>query len=133
MATDEEVDMENKQIKGRFAMNLVPSCHDHVHVILFLMIELGSLYRLIHRPNLQIDEKRRLRMALDVAKGMNYLHTSNPTIVHRDLKSPNLLVDKNWVVKVGYLTISLFSGSFLIVFNIKCSLTEAGEKLNTVI
>ncbi|VAI57141.1 unnamed protein product [Triticum turgidum subsp. durum] len=34
------------------------------------------------------------------AKGMNYLHTSHPTIVHRDLKSPNLLVDKNWVVKV---------------------------------
>lgn len=34
------------------------------------------------------------------AKGMNYLHTSHPTIVHRDLKTPNLLVDKNWVVKV---------------------------------
>ncbi|XP_042411882.1 probable serine/threonine-protein kinase SIS8 [Zingiber officinale] len=60
----------------------------------------GSLYRLLHRPNTQLDEKRRLKMALDVAKGMNYLHTSHPTIVHRDLKSPNLLVDKNWVVKV---------------------------------
>ncbi|XP_008793254.2 probable serine/threonine-protein kinase SIS8 isoform X2 [Phoenix dactylifera] len=60
----------------------------------------GSLYRLLHRLNVQLDEKRRLKMALDVAKGMNYLHTSHPTIVHRDLKSPNLLVDKNWVVKV---------------------------------
>ncbi|GAV56948.1 Pkinase_Tyr domain-containing protein/EDR1 domain-containing protein [Cephalotus follicularis] len=60
----------------------------------------GSLYRLLHRPNSLLDEKRRMRMALDVAKGMNYLHTSHPTIVHRDLKSPNLLVDKNWVVKV---------------------------------
>ncbi|XP_072983153.1 probable serine/threonine-protein kinase SIS8 isoform X2 [Typha latifolia] len=60
----------------------------------------GSLYRLLHRPNVQLDEKRRLKMALDVAKGMNYLHTSHPTIVHRDLKTPNLLVDKNWVVKV---------------------------------
>ncbi|XP_042452182.1 probable serine/threonine-protein kinase SIS8 [Zingiber officinale] len=59
----------------------------------------GSLYRLLHRPNSQLDEKRRLKMALDVAKGMNYLHSSHPTIVHRDLKSPNLLVDKNWVVK----------------------------------
>ncbi|KAI9118291.1 hypothetical protein K1719_010623 [Acacia pycnantha] len=60
----------------------------------------GSLYRLLHRPNFRIEEKRRLRMAFDVAKGMNYLHTSHPPIVHRDLKSPNLLVDKNWVVKV---------------------------------
>ncbi|KAK4744239.1 hypothetical protein SAY87_010551 [Trapa incisa] len=61
----------------------------------------GSLYRIIHRPHCQIDEKRRIKMALDVARGMNCLHTSNPTIVHRDLKSPNLLVDKNWNVKVG--------------------------------
>ncbi|KAJ9676839.1 hypothetical protein PVL29_022042 [Vitis rotundifolia] len=60
----------------------------------------GSLYRLIHRPNNQLDERRRLRMALDAARGMNYLHNCTPVIVHRDLKSPNLLVDKNWVLKV---------------------------------
>ncbi|XP_010540027.1 PREDICTED: serine/threonine-protein kinase EDR1-like isoform X3 [Tarenaya hassleriana] len=60
----------------------------------------GSLYRLIHRPQNQLDERKRLRMALDAARGMNYLHSCNPVIVHRDLKSPNLLVDKNWVVKV---------------------------------
>lgn len=39
-------------------------------------------------------------LAVVQAKGMNCLHTSIPTIVHRDLKSPNLLVDKNWNVKV---------------------------------
>ncbi|CAL5431860.1 unnamed protein product [Camellia sinensis] len=60
----------------------------------------GSLYKLLHRSNNQLDEKKRMRMAVDVAKGMNYLHTSHPTIVHRDLKTPNLLVDKNWLVKV---------------------------------
>ncbi|XP_009769085.1 putative serine/threonine-protein kinase SIS8 isoform X2 [Nicotiana tabacum] len=60
----------------------------------------GSLYRLIHRSNNQLDERRRLRMALDAARGMNYLHNCTPMVVHRDLKSPNLLVDKNWVVKV---------------------------------
>ncbi|KAL9334894.1 hypothetical protein Peur_072075 [Populus x canadensis] len=60
----------------------------------------GSLYRLLHRPNNQLDDRRRLRMALDAARGMNYLHSCTPMIVHRDLKSPNLLVDKNWVVKV---------------------------------
>ncbi|PPD75518.1 hypothetical protein GOBAR_DD27561 [Gossypium barbadense] len=61
----------------------------------------GSLYKILHRPHPQIDEKRRIKMALDVARGMNCLHTSIPTIVHRDLKSPNLLVDKNWTVKVA--------------------------------
>lgn len=60
----------------------------------------GSLYRILHRPNCQIDEKQRIKMALDVARGMNCLHASTPTIVHRDLKSPNLLVDNNWNVKV---------------------------------
>ncbi|KAI5319155.1 hypothetical protein L3X38_038863 [Prunus dulcis] len=62
----------------------------------------GSLYRLLHKPGAMeaLDEKRRLNMAYDVAKGMNYLHRRNPPIVHRDLKSPNLLVDKKYTVKV---------------------------------
>ncbi|KAE9619615.1 putative protein kinase TKL-CTR1-DRK-2 family [Lupinus albus] len=62
----------------------------------------GSLYRLLHRPGAKeaLDERRRLCMAYDVAKGMNYLHKRNPPIVHRDLKSPNLLVDKKYTVKV---------------------------------
>ncbi|XP_020528185.1 serine/threonine-protein kinase CTR1 [Amborella trichopoda] len=62
----------------------------------------GSLYRLIHRTagNEILDKRRRLRMVLDVAKVINYLHCLNPPIVHWDLKSPNLLVDKNWAVKV---------------------------------
>ncbi|KAM7277959.1 hypothetical protein ACFE04_005093 [Oxalis oulophora] len=58
----------------------------------------GSLYQILHRPHCHIDDKRRIKMALDVARGMNCLHTSTPTIVHRDLKSPNLLVDQNWTV-----------------------------------
>ncbi|XP_002962883.2 probable serine/threonine-protein kinase SIS8 [Selaginella moellendorffii] len=60
----------------------------------------GSLFKLLHRPHNQLDRRRRLQMALDVAEGMNYLHSCKPVIVHRDLKSPNLLVDRNWVVKV---------------------------------
>jgi serine/threonine protein kinase len=37
---------------------------------------------------------------MDAAQGMNYLHTFNPPIIHRDLKSHNLLVDQNFNVKV---------------------------------
>ena len=36
------------------------------------------------------------------AKGINYLHCLKPPIVHWDLKSPNLLVDKNWTAKVEW-------------------------------
>jgi serine/threonine protein kinase len=53
------------------------------------------------RPPPPLDEKRRLLMALDVARGMHYLHACRPPIVHRDLKSPNLLVDKDFTVKAG--------------------------------
>jgi serine/threonine-protein kinase CTR1 len=62
----------------------------------------GSLYKLLQTPNAAVvlDETRRLHMAYDVAQGMNYLHQLKPPIVHRDLKSPNLLVDDLYTVKV---------------------------------
>lgn len=44
---------------------------------------------------------RRLYMALDAAKGMLYLHSQSPPVLHRDLKSANLMVDKHWNVKVA--------------------------------
>lgn len=34
----------------------------------------------------------RLRIALDIAKGLNYLQSITPPIVHRDLRSPNIFV-----------------------------------------
>ncbi|KAD3337540.1 hypothetical protein E3N88_33060 [Mikania micrantha] len=76
----------------------------------------GSLFKLLHKngPKKILDEQHRLRMALDVAKGMNYLHKRNPPIVHRDLKSPNLLVDKNYTVKVADFGLSrLKANTFL--------------------
>ncbi|KAM2878207.1 hypothetical protein FF1_013830 [Malus domestica] len=62
----------------------------------------GSLFTLLQKPGAReaLDENSRLKMAHDVAKGMNYLHRHKPPIVHHDLKSPNLLVDKHYTVKV---------------------------------
>ncbi|XP_074281537.1 uncharacterized protein LOC141606348 [Silene latifolia] len=61
----------------------------------------GSLFRLLQRSKSKLDWRRRIHMALDIARGMNYLHNCNPPIVHCDLKSSNLLVDKNWSVKIA--------------------------------
>ncbi|XP_047091269.1 RGS domain-containing serine/threonine-protein kinase A-like [Lolium rigidum] len=61
----------------------------------------GSLFRLLRKTTGKMDPRRRVHMAIDIARGMNYLHNSSPTVVHRDLKSSNLLVDKNWTVKVA--------------------------------
>ncbi|KAK2078096.1 hypothetical protein QBZ16_003964 [Prototheca wickerhamii] len=54
----------------------------------------------------QLDWQRRLNMALDACKGMLYLHSHAPPIIHRDLKSPNLLVDKHWRVKISDFNLS---------------------------
>jgi serine/threonine protein kinase len=45
-------------------------------------------------------------MASDGAKGMLYLHARSPPIIHRDLKSPNLLVDALWHVKISDFNLS---------------------------
>ncbi|KAL1541367.1 copper transport protein ctr1, variant 2 [Salvia divinorum] len=73
----------------------------------------GSLYKLLHKHGARevLDERRRLSMAFDVAKGMNYLHKHNPPIVHRDLKSPNLLVDIKYTVKVCDFGLSRFKAN----------------------
>jgi serine/threonine protein kinase len=46
----------------------------------------------------EIPTELRYKMAYQAAKGMHFLHSSG--IVHRDLKSLNLLLDNKWNVKV---------------------------------
>ena len=70
----------------------------------FLIMELvrgGSLYQLLQNTDIDIDHKCRLSFAIDGAKGMEYLHGCNPSKIHRDLKSANLLVTSRGHVKVA--------------------------------
>jgi serine/threonine protein kinase len=44
-----------------------------------------------------------VQMAIGIAQGMNYLHSINQRIIHRDLKSQNILVDSHYTPKVSKL------------------------------
>ncbi|KAJ9546048.1 hypothetical protein OSB04_025755 [Centaurea solstitialis] len=59
----------------------------------------GSVYDFLHKQRGQFDVPAILKIAIHVSKGMNYLHENN--IIHRDLKSANLLMDENGIVKVS--------------------------------
>ncbi|XP_042428243.1 leucine-rich repeat receptor protein kinase HPCA1-like [Zingiber officinale] len=51
---------------------------------------------------IRLDWKNRLRIALGSARGLAYLHElANPPIIHRDVKSPNILLDENLNAKVA--------------------------------
>ena len=61
----------------------------------------GSLYGILHDPSTELCHFDRLRFGVDISKGMAYLHASRPPRIHRDLKSPNLLVTDKWTVKIA--------------------------------
>lgn len=49
-----------------------------------------------------LDWKKRLRIALGAARGLQYLHDHvDPPIIHRDIKSNNILLDEHLNAKVG--------------------------------
>ncbi|CAA9991427.1 Protein kinase domain-containing protein [Caenorhabditis elegans] len=56
-------------------------------------VENGSLFRLLHEEKRVMDPAFRLRISLDVARGMRYLHESAAKpVIHRDLNSHNILI-----------------------------------------
>lgn len=59
----------------------------------------GSIHDFLHQQKGVLSFPSLLRVAVDVSKGMNYLHQKN--IIHRDLKAANLLMDEDGVVKVA--------------------------------
>ena len=63
-------------------------------------VEKGALSDVLAKQSIDLPWNVREKMAMDAARGMNYLHTFSPPIIHRDLKSHNLLVGDNFTIKV---------------------------------
>uniref|UniRef100_A0A0D9WQF0 Protein kinase domain-containing protein n=1 Tax=Leersia perrieri TaxID=77586 RepID=A0A0D9WQF0_9ORYZ len=59
----------------------------------------GNLYNFLHMQNNVLDLLTILRIAIGISKGMDYLHRNN--IIHRDLKTANLLIGRDQVVKIA--------------------------------
>lgn len=76
----------------------------------FLVMELvgrGALFDLLVNNKANLPWPLRWSFARDVALSVFYLHSRNPPIVHRDLKSDNLLVTAGWRLKLTDFGLSL--------------------------
>lgn len=75
------------------------SIHSPNLAILLEFMPGGSLYRAIHRRRRNdlgpFPLLKTVWIAYGVAKGMYYLHSQYPVVIHRDLKSPNILLGTN--------------------------------------
>lgn len=52
----------------------------------------GSLFDMLHVSDVEISSRQQIKIASDVADAMTYLHGMDPPIMHRDLKSLNVLL-----------------------------------------
>ena len=73
---------------------------EEVKIVMEYM-EGGGLNRLVHDHKVELSWEEIKRFAVDICKGMCCLHKNDPPVIHRDLKSLNILVDGNRVVKVS--------------------------------
>ena len=76
----------------------------------------GSLSDVLNDRAIAMSALMRSRMALEAARGMLYLHSLKPPVLHRDLKSPNLLVDHQFRVKIADFGLSRFRVEYTMTF-----------------
>ena len=50
-----------------------------------------------------LSRQRQLEICLGIVRGLRFLHTHTPSIVHRDLTDKNVMFDKDGLVKIGDL------------------------------
>ncbi|XP_077239206.1 leucine-rich repeat receptor protein kinase HPCA1-like isoform X3 [Tasmannia lanceolata] len=85
-------------------VSLVGFCFEQgEQMLVYEYVPNGSLREsLSGKSGIYLDWKRRLRIALGSARGLSYLHElADPPIIHRDIKSTNILLNENLTAKVA--------------------------------
>ncbi|KAF4752411.1 Mitogen-activated protein kinase kinase kinase 7, partial [Perkinsus olseni] len=60
----------------------------------------GNLHQLLHVRRVRLSRGQRLKMAIQLTDAVAYLHAQNPVIVHRDLKTMNVVLDREMNAKL---------------------------------
>jgi len=70
-------------------------------MIVLEYLEHGSLYDLLHNETMAIEGDLALPILRDISQGIRFLHSASPQVIHGDLKSANILVDRGFRAKVA--------------------------------
>ncbi|KAK1439227.1 hypothetical protein QVD17_05043 [Tagetes erecta] len=89
-----------RKIRHKNVVQFIGACTEPTKLcIVTEFMAQGSIYNFLHKQNGSFKLPLLLKIAIDISKGMSYLHQNN--IIHRDLKTANLLMDEHDVVKVA--------------------------------